>query len=109
MLLLQGSLTAESLMRWGHSMVQHATRLLVFGGYGGADAHKRLGNLVAVDTSTGAACLLDPTGKLRQPFSNDLQDALGAMHSDFGSNVEKGRQGLRGLTEAMPCRWKEGT
>ena len=79
--LLQGSLTAESLMRWGHSMVQHNIRLLVFGGYGGADAHKRLGDLVAVDTSTGAAGLLDPSGNLGRPSCKNPQHALVAMHS----------------------------
>lgn len=63
-------------MRWGHSMVQHAARLLVFGGYGGADAHKRLGDLVAVDTTTGAARLLDPSGNPGQPSCNCLWKAL---------------------------------
>ena len=62
-------------------MVQHATRLLVFGGYGGADAHKRLGNLVAIDTSTGAACLLDPSGNLGQPSCKNPQHAFVTVQS----------------------------
>ena len=60
-------------MRWGHSMVQHAATLLVFGGYGGADAHKRLGDLVAVDSATGAARLLIPSGNVGQPCCNYSQ------------------------------------
>ena len=93
--LLQGSLTAESLMRWGHSMVQHTSTLLVFGGYGGADAHKRLGNLVAVDTSTGAARLVDPSGKLGHASCYYLLESLGATHSHSGSQVERDKRRMR--------------
>ena len=60
---LQGSLTAESLQRWGHSMAQLGSMLFVFGGYGGCGAHKRLDDLIAIDVSTGNAYCHVITGK----------------------------------------------
>ncbi len=60
---LQGSLTAESLQRWGHSMAQLGSMLFVFGGYGGFGAHKRLDDLIAIDVSTGNAHCHVVTGK----------------------------------------------
>ena len=60
--MLQGGFTVEQLQRWGHSMVQHGNTLYVFGGYGGASAHRRLNDLIAIDTSTGSACKPTITG-----------------------------------------------
>ena len=53
--MLQGGFTLERLQRWGHSMVQRGNTLFVFGGYGGASAHRRLNDLIAIDTSTVSA------------------------------------------------------
>lgn len=53
--MLQGGFTVERLQRWGHSMVQRSNTLYVFGGYGGAGAHRRLNDLIAIDTPTASA------------------------------------------------------
>ena len=90
-------------MRWGHSMVQQATRLLIFGGYGGADAHKRLGDLVAVDTATGAARLLDPLGNLGQPSCKYLWGAL-ALRTATLQAMRGGTENISGVREVIPHR-----
>ncbi|CAL8466532.1 g6068 [Coccomyxa elongata] len=43
----------EALRLWGHSMVSLGAKLVIFGGYGGAGAHKRLDDVLIYDCSTG--------------------------------------------------------
>jgi hypothetical protein len=58
-MILQDGFKLERLQRWGHSMVQHGKRLLAFGGYGGTSTHRRLNDLITIETSTGS--VYEPT------------------------------------------------
>ena len=60
---LQEGLSRGSLQRWGQSMAQYGSLLYIFGGYGGCGAHKRLNDLLVIDTSGSTAYSPTPTGE----------------------------------------------
>ena len=54
----------EALRLWGQSMVMLGSKLVIFGGYGGAGAHKRLHDVLVYDCPTGILRKLHVTGEL---------------------------------------------
>lgn len=53
-----------ALHRWGHSMVIVGSKLVIFGGYGGAGAHRRLDDVLVYDIPTGIVRQLHVAGVL---------------------------------------------
>ncbi len=53
----------EALRLWGHSMVSLGAKLVIFGGYGGAGAHKRLDDVLIYNCPTGIVRKLQCAGE----------------------------------------------
>ncbi|BDA41177.1 probable tRNA wybutosine-synthesizing protein 5 at C-terminar half [Coccomyxa sp. Obi] len=53
---------SETLRLWGHSMVSLGGKLVIFGGYGGAGAHRRLGDVLIYDCPSGILRKLQVAG-----------------------------------------------
>ncbi|KAK9916814.1 hypothetical protein WJX75_007384 [Coccomyxa subellipsoidea] len=51
-----------AIRRWGHSMVPLGSKLVIFGGYGGAGAHRRMADVLVYDVPSGTVRQLPISG-----------------------------------------------